>query len=197
MKIQVIVASTRPGRIGDRVGKWVADMAAVHPGFEVELVDLADYPLPHFDEAVSPRYNPSREPNVAARRWLAKIGAADGYVVVTPEYNHSFPGILKDAIDYADFQLQKKPVAIVSYGTVGGARAAEQLKLVLIEAKAAVVPEALALIGVKGIVDEAGRYTGDKDYGPATQLRHNLNELSWWADALKAGRENKSAVTTG
>ena len=195
MKIQVIVASTRPGRTGDRVGKWITDMAALHSGLEVEIVDLADYPLPHFDEAVSPRYNPSREPNAAARRWLAKIAQADGYIIVTPEYNHSFPGILKDAIDYTDFQLRKKPVAIVSYGTVGGARAAEQLKLVLIEAKAAVVPEALALIGVKGIVDEEGRYTGDKDYGPAHQLRHILGELSWWAAALKAGREQIAPTT--
>ena len=192
MKIQVIVASTRPGRTGDRVGKWVAGMAAVQSGFEVELVDLADYPLPHFDESVSPRFNASREPNVAARRWLAKIAEADGYVIVTPEYNHSFPGILKDAIDYTDFQLQKKPVAIVSYGSVGGARAAEQLKLVLIEAKAAVVPEALAIIGVKGVVDEDGRYTGDKAFGPAAQLRHILGELSWWAAALKAGREQSA-----
>jgi NAD(P)H-dependent FMN reductase len=191
VKIQVIVSSTRPGRIGERVGRWVAAVAAERTDFEVELVDLADYDLPHFDEPKSPRFNPARESNTVARRWLAKAGEADGYVIITPEYNHSIPGILKDAIDYTDWQFTKKPVAIVSYGTVGGARAAEQLKLIMTEAKAALVPEAVALIGVHGIIDEDGRYVGDTSghFNPASNLRKVLSELAWWTSTLKAGRE--------
>ena len=196
MKIQVILASTRPGRVGERVAKWVAATARQHPGLEVELVDLADYDLPHFDEPVSPRYNPKRQSNPVARRWLNKVGRADGYVIVTPEYNHSIPGILKDALDYLDWQFHKKPVAIVSYGTVGGARAAQNLKLILVEVKAAVVPEAVAIPGVAEAIDESGRFTG-KFQGrrnPEESLDTTLRELAWWASTLKAGRETPVSV---
>jgi len=191
LKIQVILASTRPGRVGERVAKWTLAAAIARADFDAELVDLADYDLPHFDEAVSPRYNPNREPNPVTKRFLAKIAEADGYVIVTPEYNHSIPGILKTALDYVDFQIAKKPVAIVSYGTVGGARAAEHLKGVLIEAKAAVVPEAVALIGPQATIDEDGNFLGDisNPYSPQGALVHTLGELAWWTQTLKAGRE--------
>lgn len=191
MNIQVIIASTRPARLGQRVGKWVAEVAAQKPGFNVELVDLDDFDLPHFDESVSPRFNSSRQPNPGARRWLAKAGKADGYVIVTPEYNHSIPGVLKDALDFLDWQFTKKPVAIVSYGTVGGARAAEQLKQILIEVKAAVVPEAVALQNVATIIDESGRFLGENSNprSPVASLGKTLDELAWWTATLKVGRE--------
>jgi NAD(P)H-dependent FMN reductase len=197
MKIQVILSSTRPGRLGERVAKWVTSVASDMPDFEVELVDLADFDLPHLNEAISPRYNKDRSDTTpSVRKWLDKISEADGYVVVTPEYNHSFPGVLKDAIDFIDFQLVKKAFAIVSYGTVGGARAAEQLKLVLIEAKAAVVPEALALIGAATLIDESGNYHADPEaaFGPDKVLGVVLTELAWWTAALKAAREQKATV---
>ena len=189
MKIQIILASTRPGRLGKRVAKWVLGVAGTQPGLDVELVDLRDYALPLFNEPASPRFNPHREPEPVVARWLAKVAAADGYLMVTPEYNHSVPGALKNALDYLDFQLAKKPVAIVSYGSVGGARAAEHLKGILIEVKAAVVPEAVAIIGAANLIDEHGRYTGDPGQGPAAVLPGVLHELAWWTATLKAGRE--------
>jgi NAD(P)H-dependent FMN reductase len=192
MKIQIILGSTRPGRVIERVGKWVETAAKEVEGFEVEVVDLADYVMPLLDESVSPRYNPDRKPNLVAKKWLDKLAEADGYIIVTPEYNHSITGALKNAIDYIDFQIQKKPVAIVSYGTVGGARAAEHLKVVLIESKAAIVPEAVALLGQPGqtlsddgVLDEA---LAANPYGPAAALKTTLNELAWWTKTLKAGR---------
>ncbi len=189
MKIQVILGSTRPGRLGKRVADWATEAASGMPDFDVELVDLADYNLPHFNEAISPRFNPSRKPEAEVARWLAKIAEADGYVFVTPEYNHSFPGILKDALDFADFQFVKKPAAIVSYGTVGGARAAEQLKLVLVEVKAAVVPEATTVTGLANLIDENGKYLGDTStYGAHVALNTTLTELAWWTKTLTAGR---------
>lgn len=191
MKIQIILGSTRPGRVGERVAKWVATTAKTIPDFEVELVDLAGYSLPHFNEAISPRFNPNRQPQGEAARWLQKVAAADGYVIVTPEYNHSIPSVLKNALDFLDFQFVKKPVAIVSYGTVGGARAAEQLKLVLIEVKAAVVPEAIALSGPSTILDEHGTFTDGGAEGASfakKSLVHTITELKWWARALSAGR---------
>ena len=191
MNIQVIIASTRPGRLGERVGKWVAATARQKSGFNVELVDLADFNLPHFDEAVSPRFNPDRQPNSGARRWLEQAAKADGYVIVTPEYNHSVPGVLKDALDFLDWQFTKKPVAIVSYGTVGGARAAEQLKQILIEVKAAVVPEAVALQDAGVVINSSGHFVGEASNprGPVAALAKTLDELAWWAATLKAGRE--------
>src|SRR3954471_19006353 len=128
MKIQVIVGSTRPGRITERMAKWAEHELQSFPDVDVELVDLADYDMPLFDEAISPRYNPHRTPRPVVQKFLDKIAEADGYVVVTPEYNHSIPGVLKNAFDYLTFQMAKKPVAIMSHGTVGGARAAEHLK---------------------------------------------------------------------
>ena len=192
MKIQIILGSTRPGRVIERVGKWVEAAATEINDFEVEVVDLADYVMPLLDESISPRFNPERKPNSVAKKWLDKLAEADGYVIVTPEYNHSITGALKNAIDYIDFQIQKKPVAIVSYGTVGGARAAEHLKVVLIESKAAIVPEAVALPGQPmqslsddGILEES---LAANPYGPATALKTTINELVWWTKTLKAGR---------
>jgi len=196
MKIQVILGTTREGRVSERVAKWATNVASSRKDFEVELVDLADYTLNHFDESISPRYNPDRKPKAEVTRWLAKTAEADGYVIVTPEYNHSIPGVLKDAIDYLDFQLAKKPVAIVSHGSVGGARAAEQLKSILIEAKAAVVPEALTLLQPQSIINAEGKFIGDTSapHNPEGHLGMILGELAWWTLTLKVGREQ--AVTS-
>jgi NAD(P)H-dependent FMN reductase len=191
MKIQIILGSTRPGRVIERVSKWVEAAAKEVKDFEVEVVDLADYVMPLLDEAISPRFNPDRKPNEPAKRWLDKVGQADGYIIITPEYNHSISGALKNAIDYLDFQIQKKPVAIVSYGTVGGARAAEHLKVVLIESKAGIVPEAVALIGPNDALDENGKLNATlavSPYGPNKALETTLNELAWWTKTLKMGR---------
>jgi len=197
MKIKVILSSVRENRVGERVAKWVVKQAQQQPGFEVELLDLSQFALPRFDEPISPRYNPRRDPHPRAGAWLQKLAEADGYVIVTPEYNHSIPASLKDALDYTDFQMQKKPAAIVSYGTVGGARAAEHLKGILIEAKAAVVPEAVAIIGAQGVIDEDGNFTGDPTArGNAKDvLEQVLTELSWWTSTLKAGRQQLAQHT--
>lgn len=192
MKLQIIVGSTRPGRMTDRVAKWVAQQAATLEGVELEVVDLADYELPFFDEAISPRYNPNREPNAVAKRWLAKLIEGDAYVFVTPEYNHSITGALKNALDYVDYQFTHKPAAVVSHGSVGGARAAEQLKLILLEVGLVVVPKAVAFVGMLGmnpIIEENGdlqQDVKDQPYGPQTALAGALTELKWYADALSA-----------
>ena len=184
MKIQVILGSVRENRVGERVAAWVSDQARHNPDFEVELVDLATFDLPHFAEPMSPRFNEHRRPHPEARRWLDTIARADGYIFITPEYNHSIPGPLKNAIDYTDFQLAKKAVAIVSYGVVGGARAAEHLKLILVEAKAAVVPEAVAILKPGGDLSDIN-----------SSLERTLTELAWWTRTLNAGREQLVAET--
>src|SRR4051812_1206618 len=135
MKVLIIVGTVREGRISTHQAKWIYKTANRQDGIEAELLDLKDYPLPFFNEPISPRYNPERQPEEAVKKWLDKVNEADAYIVVTPEYNHSIPGVLKNAIDYIDWQFNRKPSAIVSHGTVGGARAAMHLKEVLSEAK--------------------------------------------------------------
>lgn len=194
MKLQIIIGSTRPGRMSDRVAKWVNQQATSVNGITTEIVDLADYDLPFFDEAISPRYNPNREPNEVAKQWLAKLSEADSYIFVTPEYNHSTTGVLKNALDYVDYQFTHKPAAVVSHGSVGGARGAEHLKLILFELGLAVIPPAVAFVGALGmnpVIDENGNLqqdVKDQPYGPQTALATVVTELKWYSDALATAR---------
>jgi len=126
LKIAVILGSTRPGRNGKAVADWVVDRADARTGAEYELVDLADWPLPHMDEPLPPSMGQYQGEHTKA--WAAKIAEFDGYVFVTPEYNHSIPGVLKNAIDFAYAEWNNKAAAFVSYGTVGGVRAVEHLR---------------------------------------------------------------------
>ena len=192
MKLQVIVGSTRPGRVSDRLAKWVVLAAKAMPDTEVELVDIADYKLPFLDEPISPRYNPNRTPNSEAKRWLEKLAEADAYVLVTPEYNRSYPAVLKNAIDYIDFQMERKPVALVAHGSTGGAQAVSHLRAVLTGIHAITVPAATYFIGhVNEMVDDNGNLSEAakaNPYGPQTALQHMLDSTKWYSDALAAAR---------
>lgn len=198
MKLAIIVGSTRAGRQTINQAKWVLKTARQEKDIQAELVDLADYPMPFFAESVSPRYNPNREIDTVARRWLDKINKYDAYVFVTPEYNHSIPAVLKNAFDYLDWQLVRKPAAIVSHGTVGGARAAMHLKEVISEAKAVPIPNFVALAGMSDIIDNNGNLAEEaaaNPYGPQGALNMLLAELKWYSDALAVAREAKELAT--
>ena len=124
MNIVIISGSVRPGNASARVSKWVENVAKnTLQDTEVSVVDLATLNLPRFEEAIPPMMNDQREPTGAVKQWLDALGAADGYVFVTPEYNHGMSGALKDAIDYIGHQIMKKPFMVVSHGGIGGARA--------------------------------------------------------------------------
>ena len=123
LKIAVIVGSVRPTRQGDKPARWIAELAKQTGFFDVEIVDLIDYPLPLFDAPASDFWMPT--PNEVAAKWQAKLAEFDGYIVVTAEYNRSVPGALKNAIDWAYKPFIKKAVAFGGYGSVGGARAVE------------------------------------------------------------------------
>ncbi len=127
-RIGVILGSTRPGRRGEQVARWVMDVAGRRSDGVFELVDLADHPLPHLDEPLPP--NMGQYQNLHTQAWAATIGRFDGFVFVTPEYNHSTSGVLKNAIDYLYAEWNNKAMGVVSYGAVGGARAAEHLRLI-------------------------------------------------------------------
>src|SRR6195952_3640906 len=128
LKIAVILGSTRPGRNGAGVAEWVLGRAGSREGADYELIDLADFPLPHLDEAMPPSMG--RYAGEHTRRWAETIAKYDGFVFVTPEYNHSTSGVLKNAIDYLYREWNNKAMGVVSYGVAGGVRAAEHLRLV-------------------------------------------------------------------
>ena len=142
-RIGIILGSTRPNRNGEQVAKWVYDIASHRGDAEFELVDLRDYPLPHLDEPLPPSMGQYQ--NEHTRQWADKIASFDGFVFVTPEYNHGTSGVLKNAIDYLYAEWNNKAAGFVSYGAVGGARAAEHLRLVAGELQMADVRQQVAL----------------------------------------------------
>jgi NAD(P)H-dependent FMN reductase len=133
LSVKVILGSTREGRFGDKPAHWIRDEAARLAGVEAELLDLRDFPLPFFDRPTSPAREKGVYPNPAVTRWAEHIARADAYVVVTPEYNHGYPAVLKNAFDHIFGEWSRKPIGFVSYGNAGGARAIEQLRLVAVE----------------------------------------------------------------
>src|SRR5216117_3050651 len=137
LRIAIILGSTRPGRNGEAVAKWVHEIAQERTDAEFELVDLKDFNLPLLDEPMPPIMGQYSKPHTKA--WAAKISSFDGYVFVTPEYNHGVPGALKNAIDFLFREWTDKAAGFVSYGGAGGARAVEQLRLVLAEVHVATV----------------------------------------------------------
>ncbi|SIR97704.1 NADPH-dependent FMN reductase [Microbacterium sp. RURRCA19A] len=143
IKIGVILGSTRPGRNGEAVANWVLEHAAARTEATYELVDLKDYPLPHLDEPVSASFGIYQHEHT--RQWAAKIAEFDGYIFVTPEYNHSTSGVLKNAIDYLAKEWNNKALGIVSYGGAGGVRAAEHLRLIAGELQLADVRQQVTL----------------------------------------------------
>jgi NAD(P)H-dependent FMN reductase len=142
LKIAIIVGSTRPGRNGKAVADWVLGKAASRTGADYELIDLVDFPLPHLDEGIPPSVGQYAGEHTKA--WAAKIGAYDGFIFVTPEYNHSTSGVLKNAIDYLYAEWNNKAAAFVSYGSLGGARAIEHLRAICSELQIAHVRQQLS-----------------------------------------------------
>ncbi|MBE1484776.1 NADPH-dependent FMN reductase [Plantactinospora soyae] len=142
-RIGIILGSTRPGRNGEQVARWVLDIATQRSDADYELIDLLDYKLPHLDEAIPPSMGQYSQPHTL--EWAAKIASFDGFVIVTPEYNHSTSGALKNAIDFLFAEWNNKAVGFVSYGSVGGARAVEHLRLIAGELMMADVRSQVAL----------------------------------------------------
>ena len=183
-RIGIILGSTRPNRNGEQVARWVYDVAARRSDAEFELVDLRDYPLPHLDEPLPPAMGQYQ--NEHTRQWADKIASFDGFVIVTPEYNHSTSGVLKNAIDYLYAEWNNKAVGFVSYGSVGGARAAEHLRLVAGELQLADVRQQVAL----SLLTEFENFSVLKpgEYSQAA-LGTLLDQVIAWSNALAPLRQ--------
>jgi NAD(P)H-dependent FMN reductase len=190
-KLLVIVGSTRPTRAAEQVLPWLTAKIAEHAAFDAEIVDLRDWPLPIFGEHMGtigdfndPTYS---EPIVKA--WNSKIKEADAYVIVTPEYNHSIPGGLKNAIDsvWISFGFRNKPVAFVGYsgGIAGGVRAIEHLAHVFIETESVPMRNNVIIPAVTSAFDEQGQPVNPMTNAAAGIM---LDDLAWWSATLEKAR---------
>jgi NAD(P)H-dependent FMN reductase len=190
-RLQVIVGSTRPTRSADLVAPWVAKAAAAHGAFEVEVLDLRDWPLPLFSEHLGTLGDP-KDPTYSGpvvKAWNRKIKEGGAYVFITPEYNHSVPAVLKNAIDsvWASFAFRNKPVAAVGYsGGIGaGIRAIEHLAQVAIEAEAVPLRNTVVIPFVTEAFDAAGQ---PADPVTRASLDVLLDDLAWWSAVLEPAR---------
>lgn len=186
-KIAVIIGSTRATRFGDKPARWIHDIASQRNDMTVEILDLRNYPMPFFDEVASNAWVPSQ--NEVAQRWQKKVAQFDGYIFVTAEYNRGIPAVLKNALDYAYPEWNRKPAAVVGYGSVGAARAAEQLRLIAIELQMAPTRTGVHIQGA----DFMAVWKNGKEIAELPYLRQNatdmLDQLVWWTKALKTARE--------
>jgi NAD(P)H-dependent FMN reductase len=185
-KIAIVVGTTRAARFADRPKDWILDLAKSREDATFEVVDLRDHPLPFFGEDVAPVYAPPK--NDAALAFGQLMDGYDGYLFITAEYNHSFSGVLKNALDHLYGQLTRKPAAYLGYGGVGAARAIEQLRLVHVELQMAPLRNAVHI----GLMEFRGLLRGGKDFADFPYLGEAadvmLDDLVWWSRTLKAGR---------
>ena len=187
--IAVIVGSTRPGRFSEKPAPWILELVR-RRDVEGRLLDLRDYPMPFFDEAVTPA-TPGRAPysNEVVQRWTAEIAAADGFVFVAPEYNYGPSAVLKNALDWVYPEWNRKAVAFVSYGSAMGARGVQQLRASAIELQLAPIRTSVHI----PVATLMAHYQGGDVAAGLAQLEARANvmidELLWWTAALKSARE--------
>ena len=190
-KLQIVVGSTRPTRNAERVLAWVAKRAEEQGGFEVEVLDLRDWPLPIFQEhrGTIGDFNDPTYSEPIVKRWNQKLKEGGAYLFVTPEYNHSVPGVLKNAIDnvFVSWALRNKPGGFVGYSTgiAGGVRAIEHLALIGIEAELVPLRNTVLIPNVEAAFTETGDPVdpiADKSLGVL------LDDLAWWSNVLAQAR---------
>jgi NAD(P)H-dependent FMN reductase len=187
--IQVITGTTREGRFSDHVVRWVLGELRARVDIDIELIDLVDYPLPFFD-APPPARNPRAYANEVVERLGQRLDRADGFIVLTGEYNHGYPAVLKNAMDWTFVEWRRKPIAFVGWGNVGGARAIEQLREVAVEFEMAPLRHAVHILPDVMIAARQSVEPGDASAFVALEPRLKLltDDLLWWASTLAAGR---------
>ncbi len=193
LKIQVIIGSVREGRSGEKVAKWamneVLNNLEIKDLAQFELIDLKDWDLPFFNEAVPTSSNKGIYKNPLGRKWADKIAEADGYIIVTSEYNHGYPPALKNAFDWVYKEWNHKAVGFISYGNIaGGSRAVEQLRQVIIELKMASAKIAVHIPNIWEKINDKGIVT-DTQAGITLPLM--VKDLLWWSEALKNARQKE------
>jgi NAD(P)H-dependent FMN reductase len=183
LKIAIVLGSTRPGRNGEAVAQWVLEQAGSRSAADYELVDLADFPMPLLDEAIPPSAGQYTGEHTIA--WAEKVASYDGFVFVTPEYNHSVPAALKNALDYVYAEWNNKAAAFVGYGSLGGARAVEHLRGIASELQLAHVRQSPGFSLFTDFQNFSTFAPGPQHQASAATM---FDQLESWATAMKAVR---------
>lgn len=190
LKIKIILGSTRPNRFSEKPGKWLLEFARKKKEVEFELLDLRDYPLPFYEEPVSPiMIQDGAYSNEICRKWASKIREADAFIIVSPEYNHGISGVLKNALDSVYAEWNKKPVGFIAYGGVGGARAVEHLREVAIELQMVPLRNAVHIPQHWNLLDEKGNLKEGSLDSFRDAAESLISQLLEWAEILKAVRK--------
>ena len=188
--IKVIAGSTREGRFSDKTAAWIVEEIKKQEGVVVEVLDLRDYGMPFFNEQMSPQFKQEPYKNEAVARFTKKIEEGDAFVIITPEYNHGTSGVLKNALDWVYQEWNNKPVAFVSYGSVGGARAVEQLRLNAIELQMAPIRSSVHIPGEQYFSMLFSNTTLSELFSlQLKQAETMIIQLMWWTRVLKNARE--------
>ena len=197
LNIKVIVGSTRQGRFSEKPAQWIFEEAKKLEGVEVELLDLRDYEMPFFDSPMSPSMAKGQYSNEIVKKWAEKINNGDAFIIVSPEYNHGYSAVLKNALDVIYPEWHKKPVGFVSYGSALGARSVEQLRQVAVELQMAPIrnaihiPVDIFMAAMMGKGPQGSEMFESIRKGPmGDPVEKFFNDLLWWAKALKTAREN-------
>jgi NAD(P)H-dependent FMN reductase len=183
IKIAIVIGSTRPGRNGEAVARWVYEIAAKRGDAEFELLDIKDYNLPLLDEPIPPSMGQYSQEHT--RLWAAKVDSFDAFVFVTPEYNHAPSGALKNAIDFLYKEWNNKAAGFVGYGSAGGTRAVEQLRLIMAEVQIATVR---AQVMLSLYTDFENFSTFKPDPHQEAAVNNMLNQVMAWGGAMKTLR---------
>jgi NAD(P)H-dependent FMN reductase len=194
LNVALIVGSTRPNRFADIVTKWVIDGAKARNDIHLDVLDLREHPLPFFNEPMPVGYTQGRFSEPAAEAWRHKIARHDAYIATVAEYNHAPTAVLKNALDSASLEWNRKPIGFVGYGGVGGARAIEHLRGIAVELQMAPIKQEvnIAMEPFLGVVQQ-GKSLDDYPY--LVQARDGvLDNLVWWGNALKAARAESAKV---
>ncbi|MDO8514200.1 MAG: NAD(P)H-dependent oxidoreductase [bacterium] len=190
LKLKVILGSTRPGRFSEKASAWIMELLKNHTEFDTEVLDLRDYPMPYYEEAGSPsqiKLGADHGKDVV-NAWARKIEEADVYLIITPEYNHGYSAVLKNAMDYIYAPWNNKAVAFLSYGSVGGGRSVEQLREVAVELQMAPIRQAVHIQAPWMLRDEKGELKAGVLDSYKDSAEGMLKQLAWWAQILKVGR---------
>lgn len=190
LRIGIVMSTTREGRFADKPTQWLLQHLETFPEISAEILDLRDFPMPFFEEETSPAHAPPR--CAEARTWAAKVAEMDGFVFVTAEYNRSIPGVLKNALDYAYHEFNRKPAGFLGYGGVGAARAVEQLRLICVELQLAPLRNAVHI----GMEQYLAIASGDRRLDDFEFLNVSatsmIRDLIWWTRALGTARQEEA-----
>ncbi len=190
VNIKIILGSTRDARFGRKVADWVVSEVEKNKNINLELIDLKEYNIPFFNLASNPSYMPDPGYTGDTAKLQEKLKEADGFIIVTPEYNHGYPGVIKNMIDTFYNEWKIKPVSFVSYGGIsGGIRAVEQLRLVMIELHMVNIRDAVHIPFIFNQFSEEGLIKEEVKENAHIELM--IKDLEWWAKTLKLPREEK------